>query len=281
MAIIALRPQYDITTLLEVSKIAKSTFYYHQTALTLPNKYEALEAEIEEIFASNNGIYGYRRITVELLKRGFAVNHKTVLRLMKKLGLRCMVRMKKYRSYRGSVGHKAPNLLNRDFAALAPNKKWVTDITEFAICGEKLYLSPILDLYNGEIVNYTLSKSPNLNMVLTMADSAIQEQSSVDGLIMHSDQGWHYQHRKYQDLLLDAGIKQSMSRKGNCLDNAVIENFFGLLKSELFYMKDFYSIEQLTQEIKDYISYYNSKRIKLKLNGMSPIDYRVKQQIIV
>ena len=280
MAIIALRPQYNITTLLEVSKIAKSTFYY-QKALALPNKHEALEAEIDEIFASNNGIYGYRRITVELLRRGFTVNHKTVLRLVKKLGLRCMVRMKKYRSYRGSVGHKAPNLLNRDFAALAPNQKWVTDITEFAICGEKLYLSPVLDLYNGEIVNYTLSKSPNLNMVLTMADSAIQEQSSVDGLIMHSDQGWHYQHRKYQDLLLNAGIKQSMSRKGNCLDNAVIENFFGLLKSELFYMKEFYSTEQLVQEIKDYISYYNNKRIKLKLNGMSPIDYRVKQQIIV
>ena len=163
----------------------------------------------------------------------FLLNHKTVQRLMKELGLVCRVRMKKYRSYKGEVGKIAPNLLNRDFRAEKPNQKWVTDVTEFSLFGEKLYLSPILDLHSSDLVSYTISDRPVLSMVTTMLNEAFAKIPDGTNLILHSDQGWQYQHKQYQRMLREKGIRQSMSRKGNCLDNAVIENFFGLLKSEL------------------------------------------------
>ena len=171
------------------------------------------------------------------------MNHKTVQRLMKELGLICRVRMKKYRSYKGNVGKVAPNLLNRDFHAEKPNQKWVTDVTEFSLFGKKLYLSPILDLHSSDLVSYTISDRPVLSMVTT---AKIQDGTN---LILHSDQGWQYQHKQYQRMLQEKGIRQSMSRKGNCLDNAVIENFFGLLKSELLYLQEFQSMEHFKQEL--------------------------------
>ena len=196
-----------------------------------PDKYEALKAEITAIYHENKGRYGYRRITMELHRRSMYLNHKTVQRLMKELGLVCRVRMKKYRSYKGEVGNIAPNLLKRDFHAEKPNQKWVTDVTEFSLFGEKLYLSPILDLYSSDLVSYTISERPVLSMVTSMLDKAFAGLPDGTKLILHSDQGWQYQHRQYQAMLREKGIRQSMSRKGNCLDNAVIENFFGLLKS--------------------------------------------------
>ena len=196
-----------------------------------PDKYEALKAEITAIYHENKGRYGYRRITMELHRRGMYLNHKTVQRLMKELGLVCRVRMKKYRSYKGEVGNIAPNLLKRDFHAEKPNQKWVTDVTEFSLFGEKLYLSPILDLYSSDLVSYTISDRPVLSMVTSMLDKAFAGLPDGTKLILHSDQGWQYQHRQYQAMLREKGIRQSMRRKGNCLDNAVIENFFGLLKS--------------------------------------------------
>ena len=179
----------------------------------------------------------------------FSVNHKTVQRLMKELGLVCRVRMKKYRSYKGEVGKIAPNLLNRDFHAEKPNQKWVTDVTEFSLFGEKLYLSPILDLHSSDLVSYTISDRPVLSMVTTMLDEAFAKIPAGTNLILHSDQGWQYQHKQYQRMLREKGIRQSMSRKGNCLDNAVIENFFGLLKSELLYLQEFQSMEHFKQEL--------------------------------
>ena len=155
---------------------------------------------------------------------------------MKELGLICRVRMKKYHSYKGEVGRIAPNLLNRDFHAEKPNQKWVTDVTEFSLFGEKLYLSPVLDLCSSDLVSYTISDRPVLNMVTTMLEKAFKKIPDGTGLILHSDQGWQYQHKQYKRMLRKKGIQQSMSRKGNCLDNAVMENFFGLLKSELFYL---------------------------------------------
>ena len=160
---------------------------------------------------------------------------------MQKLGLVCRVRMKKYRSYKGEVGKIAPNLLNRNFHAEKPNQKWVTDVTEFSLFGEKLYLSPILDLHSSDLVSYTISDRPVLRMVTTMLNEAFAKIPDGTNLILHSDQGWQYQHRQYQRMLREKGIRQSMSRKGNCLDNAVIENFFGLLKSELLYLQEFQS----------------------------------------
>ena len=202
------------------------------------------------------------------------MNHKTVQRLMKELGLVCRVRMKKYRSYKGEIGKIAPNLLNRDFQAEKPNQKWVTDVTEFHLFGEKLYLSPILDLHSRDLVSYTISERPVLSMVTTMLDRAFEKIPNGTGLILHSDQGWQYQHKQYQRMLHKKGVRQSMSRKGNCLDNAVIENFFGLLKSELLYLQNFESMKHFKQELIEYLDYYNNRRIKAKLKGLPPALHR-------
>ena len=194
---------------------------------------KSVKEEITAIYHENKGRYGYRRITVQLRSRNIPLNHKTVQRLMKELGLICHVRIKKYRSYKGEVGKIAPNLLNRDFHAEKPNQKWVTDVTEFSLLGKKLYLSPILDLCSRDLVSYTISDRPVLSMVTDMLDKAFEKIPDGTNLILHSDQGWQYQHKQYQQMLLDKGIQQSMSRKGNCLDNAVMENFFRLLEQFL------------------------------------------------
>lgn len=217
---------------------------------------------------------------MELHNRGYRINHKTVQRLMKVLGLKCMVRMKKYRSYKGQVGKIAPNIIQRNFQAEKPNQKWTTDITEFSLFGTKLYLSPILDMYNGEIISYSISNSPVLNQVMDMLDKAFEKIPENTNLIFHSDQGWQYQHKAYQKRLKDKGIRQSMSRKGNCLDNSVMENFFGLLKSELLYLRDFSSMDDFRIELEKYIDYYNNKRIKEKLRGLSPVQYRIQSSLV-
>lgn len=217
---------------------------------------------------------------MELHNRGYQINHKTVQRLMRELNLKCMVRIKKYRSYKGEIGKIAPNILKRDFHASAPNQKWTTDITEFSLFGAKLYLSPILDMYNGEIISYNISERPVLGQVRDMLDKAFEKIPDNTNLIFHSDQGWQYQHKQYQKRLKDKGIQQSMSRKGNCLDNSVMENFFGLLKSELLYLKDFESVEEFKVELEDYINYYNNKRIKEKLKRLSPVQYRLQSLLV-
>jgi len=226
------------------------------------------------IYTEHSGRYGYRRITDELRNRGHLVNHKKVQRIMGELGLKCAVRMKKYRSYKGTVGKIAPNILGRDFNATKPNQKWVTDITEFHLFGEKVYMSPILDLFNGEIITYTIDSRPVYSLVSRMLDKAFERLNGKDKLLLHSDQGWHYQMRQYQHALRELGITQSMSRKGNCYDNAVIENFFGILKSEFLYTQEFQNMEQFKAELAQYIEYYNHKRIKAKLKDMSPVQYR-------
>ena len=193
---------------------------------------------------------------------------------MKQLGLQCFVRAKKYKSYKGTIGKVCKNELNRNFKADKPNLKWVTDVTEFKVKGDKIYLSPIVDLYNGEIISYNISTSPNFEQIVDMSDKACKKIKDLKGLILHSDQGWQYQMKQYQGILKDIEIIQSMSRKGNCLDNSLAENFFGILKSELFYTKEYNSLEELKEEIIEYIDYYNNKRIKCKLKGMSPVNYR-------
>lgn len=242
------------------------------------DKYEALDEEIQSIFTINKGRYGYRRITLELRRRGMEYNHKTVYKRMKVLGLRSMVRIVKYRSYKGRVGRIAPNLLGRDFSTTAPNQKWATDVTQFSLFGEKIYLSPIIDLYSGDIVSYAIARSPNMAMIHKMLDGAFKTLPDGSNLILHSDQGWHYQNPQYQKRLKDKGIRQSMSRKGNCLDNACAENFFGLLKSELLYLQDFNSLDEFIAELENYLDYYNNRRIKGKLGGLTPIEYRAIYQ---
>lgn len=197
---------------------------------------------------------------------------------MGELGLKSRIRIKKYKSYKGEHGKIAPNMLDRQFKASRMYEKWVTDITEFKVAGKKLYLSPILDLYNREIISYELSESPNFNQVFRMLNKAFSKLPSQTDLVLHSDQGWQYQMTQYQKILEKKNIKQSMSRRGNCLDNAVVENFFGTLKSELYYLKKYRSVKELRKDIEGYIQYYNKERISLALNGMSPIKYRAHNQ---
>jgi len=194
---------------------------------------------------------------------------------MRDLGLKSLIRVKKYRSYRGQLGRIAKNVLERNFKADKPFQKWSTDVTEFRVKDKTLYLSPIIDLFNQEIISYHISDRANFCGIMEMLDKAIGKlDANSSGLILHSDQGWQYQMVQYQKKLQQNGIIQSMSRKGNCLDNAIIENFFGILKSELHYQKKYESSDQLKQDITEYIEYYNNNRIKLNLNGMSPMQYR-------
>ena len=271
-----LRRTFPLALLLSIAQLARATFYYHVKQQAEPDKYGRAKEELTAVYHEHKGRYGYRRIMMELRDRGFTLNHKTVQRLMKELGLVCRVRMKKYKSYKGEVGEVAPDLLQRDFEAAKPNRKWVTDVTEFSLFGQKLYLSPILDLCSRDIVSYALSDKPVLSMVTRMLNKAFVKIPDDTDLILHSDQGWQYQHRQYQRMLKDKGIRQSMSRKGNCLDNAVIENFFGLLKSELLYLQDFQSMEQFKAELMDYLDYYNTRRRKAKLKGLPPALHRLQ-----
>ena len=269
-----LRREHNLAILLEIAQLPKATYYYHRKKQECVDKYAVAKVEIQTIFHENKGRYGYRRITDELCNRGFCLNHKTVQRLMKELGLVCRVRMKKYRSYKGEVGKIADNELNREFRAEKPNQKWVTDVTQFHLFGQKLYFSPILDLYSGDIVTYTISDSPNLEMVTTMLEQAFRDLPNNTGLMLHSDQGWHYQHKQYRRMLAEKGVRQSMSRKGNCYDNSVMENFFGHLKSELLYLQDFESADHFKQELIEYVDYYNNRRIKARLKGLPPAIHR-------
>ena len=273
-------PEFPLDILLKIIKLARSTYYYHLKQLNLEDKNQAVKNEIETIYNEHKGNYGYRRITLELRNRGFIVNHKKVQRLMKMLGLRARIRRKrKYSSYHGTVGKRVGNIIQRQFEAEKPLEKCYTDITEFSIptSNQKLYLSPILDGYNSEIIAYSLSSSPNLNQVKDMLEQAFREEQ-YENTILHSDQGWQYQHCSYHKFLEDKGIQVSMSRKGNSTDNGMMESFFGILKSEMFYgyEKTFKSIKELEEAIVDYIDYYNNKRIKVKLKGLSPVQYRTK-----
>lgn len=271
-----LRRKHRLDVLLGVAGLSRATYYYHLKRQSARDKYSEIKEEIKLIYTGNKGRYGYRRITLELRNRGYSVNHKTVQRLMKEQGIVCRVRTKKYRSYRGEVGKIAPNLLNRDFKAEKPNLKWVTDVTEFNLFGQKLYLSPILDLCSRDIVSYSISERPVFSMISSMLDKAFATITDDTGLILHSDQGWQYQHKQFQRLLRRKGVRQSMSRKGNCLDNSVIENFFGLLKSELLYLRDFDSIEHFKAELVEYLDYYNNRRIKASLKGLPPVLHRLQ-----
>lgn len=262
--------------LLNAAKLSRSTFYYHATPRLTDARECTLQKRIKQLYTQHRGRYGYRRITCALQQAGENVNHKKVLRLMRELGLKALTRIKKYRAYKGEEGTIAPNYLQREFSATRANEKWVTDVTEFNVKGEKLYLSPVMDLYNGEIIAYKTLRKPILPLVMDMLKKACQKLSGKQKPLLHSDQGWQYRHPLYRETLQKKGLTQSMSRKGNCLDNAAMESFFATLKTEMFYLKRFESIAELEREIKRYIRYYNYERIKLKLNGLSPVNYRTQ-----
>lgn len=271
-----LRQCYPLDELLKAAQMPRSTFYYHLKMLSKPDKYADVKKRIGEIYHENRGRYGYRRVTLSLRRYGEKINHKAVQRLMGTLSLKAAIKIKRYSSYRGETGQTAPNVLQRDFRATRPNEKWVTDVTEFAVKGRKLYLSPVIDLFNNEVISYSISERPVMNMVENMLDQAFEKLKPHEHPVLHSDQGWQYRMRRYHNILKEHGVIQSMSRKGNCLDNAVVECFFGTLKSECFYLDEFNNISELKDAVTEYIEYYNSRRISLKLKGLSPIEYRTQ-----
>jgi putative transposase len=270
-----LRQEYPIDGLLRLAALARSTFYYQHQRRKVADKHAGLKLKVCQIYHWHKGRYGYRRVTAALRRLGYAVNHKRVQRLMRSLGLKSLVRPKKYRSYKGEIGATAPNLLQRQFNATALNQKWVTDVTEFNVAGEKLYLSPIMDLFNREIIAYETSKKP-VRLVQAMLAQALRRLRGQDKPVLHSDQGWQYQMHSYQQQLREHGLVQSMSRRGNCLDNAAMESFFSTLKAEFFYLNKFASIDELQQGLRSYIRYYNHDRIALKLKGLSPVQFRTQ-----
>ncbi len=280
--------------MLKFFNIAKSTYFYNVKGFDSIDQDKAIKDEITAIFNDNKQRYGYRRITLELKNRGYRINHKRVKRLMSILGLFAKQPRAKYRSYKGKIGKICNNLLldkvvdknkintyyERNFNTTNVNQIWSTDVSEFHIAAGKLYLSPILDIHNREIISYSISKSPNYNQIKDMLNDALNTYDNLDNLIIHSDQGWQYQMKHYRDTLVSKNIKQSMSRKGNCLDNCPIEIFFGTMKNEMFYgyEYEFNTLEQLESAMHKYIKYYNYDRITTKLKGLTPISYRHQSQ---
>lgn len=258
--------------------MSRSTYYFEiskKDAITERNS--AIMHDINEIFTSNKSRYGVRRVYQELLNRGYKVNHKRVQRLMHKAGLIGKRPKEKYHSYRGTVGKVADNLINRDFSTTAPLQKWTTDVSQFNFSWGKCYISPILDMNTNEIISYDLSTSPNLEQISRMLKRAFEKFPNLSGLIIHSDQGWQYQNAYYRNELKKRGIIQSMSRKGNCYDNCIMETFFGRLKNEMYYgcAKEYSSFEEFSIAIEEYIEYYNNKRIQAKTKWMPPVKYRI------
>lgn len=272
-----LEQKYSTQAVLKAVGLSASTYYRHRSTPSY-DRYEHLRPLLREVFEKSYRSYGYRRIQAVLKSQhGISMSGKTVLKLMRQEGHLCQVRRKKkYVSYRGAVGTTAANVLNRNFDAPAPSKKWVTDVTEFYVLGQKQYLSPVIDLFNREVISYELAPSPVMGLVTGMLEKAFTGLQPGTGLVMHSDQGWHYQHVSYQLALKQRGITQSMSRKGNCLDNAVAENFFGHFKEEFLRQHTFTSMPQFKRELEKYVHWFNHERIQLKLKGLSPVDYRTQ-----
>ena len=268
---------YQLKHLLKAMGLARSTYYFELTKKDIvAERNKALMDESMDIFDHHKGRYGVRRVHAELVNRGMAVNHKRIQRLMNAMGLKGKRPKEKYHSYIGEVGKVAANIIDRDFSTEAPLEKWATDVSQFSLSWGKCYLSPVLDMNTNEVISYDLSQSPNLEQISRMLKDAFDKFPDVSGLIFHSDQGWQYQHEYFRNSLEKHGIIQSMSRKGNCYDNCIMETFFGRLKNEMFYgyEKEYTSFEKFSDAIREYIDYYNNERIQKKTKWMPPVKYR-------
>jgi len=274
----ALKPIYPLTELLGELDLARSSYFYHCARLRRPDKYADARVAIADVFQSNYRCYGYRRMRAALGRRQLHLCEKVVQRLMKQEGLSIPARKKRrYGSYLGEISPAPENLLNRDFQAATPNEKWLTDITEFQIPAGKVYLSPVIDCFDGMVVSWTLGTRPDSELVNTMLDAAMDTVGPSDNKpVIHSDRGAHYRWPGWLTRIHNAKLTRSMSRKGCSPDNAACEGFFGRLKNEMFYPRDWQSItiEQFIKTVHDYIVWYNEKRIKISLGSLSPIEYR-------
>lgn len=253
----------------------RSTFFYHQKRLNKPDKHAALKAAIRESFERNKHRYGYRRVLLDLRNQGWVVNHKLVYKLMYEMGLRAKIRQRRpYVSYTGTISHIADNTLDRRFTPDKPNTVFVSDVTEFRVAGRKVYLSPVMDLFDRSIVAHTVATSPSTALTTDSLSKAIAACAPEPGWMMHTDQGFQYQHSSWRNLIGDNGGVQSMSRKANCYDNAVMENFFGHLKTEMYHGEVFDTVAEFNQAIDEYIGWYNTERVQQRLKGLTPMQYR-------
>jgi transposase InsO family protein len=288
-----LRHRFPLADLLRICRMAKSSYYYGLKALKAKeSKDKELRDKILEIYQKSHCRYGFKRITL-VLNNGSnePINHKRVQRIMHELGIfGIQGKNGKYHSYKNDNGEHKENLLlekeideenhrttfKRHFETTGPNQKWTTDVSEFKHKDGKLYLSPILDMFDGSIISYDISLHPDFSQTKRMIDKAFKQYDNLEGLIFHSDQGWQYQMKQYGLWLKSRGIKQSFSRKGNCMDNSLMENFFGILKNEMYYGHEyeFKTIDELKKAIEEYIKWYNEERINVKRKGLSPLEYR-------
>lgn len=271
-----LRQSFPVAALLKFVGLPHSSFYAWVAARKLPDKYAQTKEFIKQIYDEHKGRYGYRRIACALSEHGIDLHANTVLRLMGSLGLKSVQRSKRFKTFKGSVGVVAPDHLKRDFSASAPSQKWATDVTELKVGDEKVYLSTVKDLCTREIVAHEMGLRPTMGLVNSMLKKALATLGPGQVPILHSDQGWHYQMSEYRKLLNDQNVVQSMSRKGNCLDNASMESFFAVLKTECFHKQKFADASELMATIDEYIQYYNTKRISTVLGGLTPLQCRVK-----
>jgi len=272
-----LRPKYLLKDLLQYLGLRPSSYEYCRQVRNRPDKYADERAVVIEVFMDASGVYGYRRIAASINNDNHNVNisERIVRRIMKEEKLHArQPRKKSYSSYQGEVGKIASNILKRNFKVSRPLEKVVTDVTEFKVAGKRVYLSPLIDLYAGEVISYSAGLSPTVEFILKMFDEKTKQKIKDSCCVAHTDQGFQYQHIAYRSLLEDLGCIQSMSRKGNCLDNASAESFFARLKTEFYYGRKFSNIDQFYRELDEYIWWYNNKRIKMRLGGLSPVAYR-------
>lgn len=272
-----------LSILLNISNMSKSTYFFEMNKIDKDDKNNDIIEEIRTIFENSKRNYGVRRVYHVLKNRDYLINHKKVQRIMKLNNFSARKHAQKYHSYQGTVGAVAKNLIKRDFKIDSPNMKWTTDISQFSTSFGKCYLSPLMDMFNDEIIAYDLSLKANFNQIERMLNDAKFDCKDVSKLIIHSDQGWQYQNPRYVEKLKNFNIKQSMSRKGNCYDNSIMESFFGIMKNEMFYghENEYKSFAEFKKVVEEYIYYYNNERIKEKTGWKSPVQFRLNHEIIV
>ena len=273
----ALKDRYSLPLLLSRLALAKSSYYYQKSIARRGDKYAQIRSSIITLFHDSKRCYGYRRIHGLLKRKNIRVSEKIVRRIMREEHLSITVRRyRKYNSYRGEITPGVPNLLQRDFHAEKPNQKWLTDITEFSIPSGKVYLSPMIDCFDGFLTAWTIGTAPDAVLVNEMLEKATQKLSESEHPIVHTDRGCHYRWPGWIERMHRAGLVRSMSRKGCSPDNAACEGFFGRLKNEMFYNRDWtgVSIPNFISALDNYLVWYNMNRIKMTLGYMSPVEYR-------
>lgn len=257
--------------------MARSSYFYHLQVMKRSDKYAVLRTTVKRIFDESAQTYGYRRIYASLVNEGIRVSEKVIRRIMREEGIIVQqVRKKKYSSYKGEINPAVDNVVNRNFHAPNPNEKWLTDITEFHLPAGKVYLSPIIDCFDGMVVSWSVGSSPNANLVNSMLDEALTTLEPHEHPIVHTDRGCHYRWPGWISRMNQADLIRSMSAKGCSPDNAACEGFFGRLKNEMYYGKSWLQISknEFIDQINHYIKWYNEKRIKISLGAKSPLDYR-------